>query len=197
MRKLILPLFVLALLSANVLFAQEAATRTFRPLDRGLLYQFDYPVETHSVRTSNLQLPEDAVVVAGGLVAVEPNDSYIYAAEVEPTYTSRMRILVQPDLAADSELSSLAGTLPLIQYDLQDLTVEETTLGGQPAVRVDGIPLTPGAGTTEIITAYEGLIYEIVIEPVPLGMGFESFDVTLDPVYEGILDSWEFVPLGQ
>lgn len=195
MRKFIIALLLL-LTAVGLVSAQESVnTRTFESLDRGLGYSFDYPIDTHSVRTSNLQQPTDMDVVFGGLIAVEPNDSYLYADDAQPGYLTRMRVLVDTEVAVDEnvDLAALAGTLPLIQYDASELTVQEITLGGQPAVRVDGIPVVPGEGATEIITYFDGLIYEIVIEAFPLGLGFNpDEEVVIDPVYDDILNSWVF-----
>ena len=195
MRKFLLVL-VLALGLVAPAAAQTADMRTFEPQDRGLGYHFDYPIATHSVRTSNLTAPTDYEPVFGGLISVEPDDSYLYADDAQPTYFTRMRVLAAYNaelVADDADLTQYLGTSPLLQYDPADATVETTTLGGQPAVKASGIPNTPGAGSTEIIAAFDGLLYEIVIEPYPLGLGFDSSaDITLDPVYEDILNSWVF-----
>ena len=169
---------------------------TFQPLDRGFNYQFEYPMETHSVRTSNLLEPEGTQISFGALIAIEPNDSYLYAGGAQPTYLTRMRVLagINADPVNDTgELGEYLGRSPLLRYDKASATVEQITLGGQPALRVDGIPVVPGHGATEIIVAFEGLVYQIVIEPVPMQLGFEANDPPeLDPIYEGILNSWTF-----
>lgn len=198
MRKFVLFGWALLALSTAAAFGQASQTREFLPLDRGLGYRFDYPVETHSVRTGNLQQLVDTDVVFGGLIAVEPNDSYLYSDGAQPTYQTRMRVLVDTSVVVseDVDLASLAGTLPLIQYDASDLSIQATTLGGLPAARVDGIPVGLGANASEIIAYYDGLIYEIVIEPFPLGLGYSPDQQTvLDPVFEDILSSWDFVSI--
>ena len=164
-------------------------------------YQFDYPLGTHCVRTSNLAEPADFLVAFGALIALEPNDSVIYGDAAAPTHFTRMRVLANAyDTAIDAEafdLSTLAGTLPLLRYDPAEAVVEATTLGGMPAVRVSGIPIGPeGAEATEIIAAFEGLVYQIVIEPVTLGLGFDpDVEYALDTAtYEEVLSSWRFVP---
>lgn len=190
-------LFVIAVVSTvltSAVLAQDS--RSFEPLDRGFGYRFDYPVRTHSVRTSNLMQPAELAVPFGALIAVEPNDSYLYAGGAQPTYFTRMRVLAgfnAEQVADDIDLASYLGTSPLLQYDPANVTVELMTLGGQPAVRATGIPTAPGAGTTEIITVFEGLVYEIIIEPVPLQLGFDAgAEVVLDPVYSDILNTWAF-----
>ncbi len=193
----ILITIILALILLASFTVQAQDTRTFEPLDRALAYQFDYPIATHSVRTSNLTEPLDTQVIFGGLIAVEPNDSYLYANGAQPTYFTRMRLLAGYNtelVAEDADLTQFLGTSPLLDYDPVDATMETIMLGGQPAVRASGIPLIPGAGITEIIAAYDGLLYQIIIEPVPLQMGFDPSDeIALDPVYEDILESWVFL----
>jgi hypothetical protein len=184
---------IIAVLTSAVL-AQDH--RTFEPLDRGFGYRFDYPVQTHSVRTSNVMPPAEVAVPFGGLIAVEPNDSYLYAGGVQPTYLTRMCVLAgfNAELVADdADLTAYLGNSPLLQYASADVTVEHITLGGQPAVRATGIAVAPGEGATEIITVFEGLLYEIVIEPAPLQLGFDFDDeIVLDPVYTDILNTWVF-----
>lgn len=193
MRKFIFTL-VLALGVVTSVAAQD--TRTFEPLDGALAYRFDYPVDTHSVRTSNLFEPAEATIPFGGLISVEPNDSHLYANDAQPTYLTRMRVLAGYNaelVADDADLTQYLGTSPLLQYNPADATIETITLGGQPAVRASNIPVVPGEGATEIIAVYEGLLYEIVIEPAPLQLGFDtSADIVLNPVYEDILNSWVF-----
>jgi hypothetical protein len=195
MRKLSVMLVLLTALVACAT-AQEQDTRTFEPLDRGFGYRFEYPIQTHSVRTSNVLDPATADSPFGGLIAVEPNDSYLYANGAQPTYLTRMRVLAgfNAELVADDvDLSQHLGRSPLLEYDRIGVTVEPITLGGQPAVRATGIPVFPGEGATEIIAVFEGLLYEIVIEPAPLQLGFDPAEsVVLDPVYEDILTSWVF-----
>ena len=184
--------FIAVLTSAVV--AQD--NRSFDPLDRGFGYSFDYPVQTHSVRTSNLMEPAELAAPFGALIAVEPNDLYLYAGGAQPTYLTRMRVLAgfNAELVADeADLAQYLGTSPLLQYDRVDVTVEQIMLGGQPAVRATGIPVVPGEGVTEIITVFEGLLYEIVIEPAPLQLGFDfNNEVVLDPIYYNILNTWVF-----
>ena len=191
--RLVIILLLGTLLSSTV-FAQE--TRTFRPLDRGFGYRFDYPVQTHSVRTSNVMDPATVDVALGALVGVEPNDSYLYADGAQPTYLTRMRVLAgfNTELVDDNaDLTAYLGVSPLLEYDPASATVEHITLGGQPAVRASGIPVVPGEGMTDIIAVFDGLLYEIVIEPAPLQVGFDYNDqIVLDPVYEEILTSWVF-----
>ncbi len=195
MRKLSIFIGLMLMLTMTVA-AQLPDTRTFQPLDRGFAYRFDYPINTHSVRTSNLTEPANINLSFGSLISVEPNDSYLYADDAQPTYFTRMRVLAgyNPEpMADDADLTQYLGTSPLLAYDPADAVVEAITLGGQPAVRASGIPQVPGAGITEIIAVYEGLLYQIVIEPVPLQLGFDpSDDMVLDSVYEAILDTWVF-----
>ena len=187
MRKLPVILVLLGMLIVTAV-AQAQDTRTFEPLDRSYGYHFDYPLQTHSVRTSNVERPATVDVAFGALIAVEPNDSYLYADGAQPTYLTRMRVLAgfNTDLVPDNvDLTQYLGTSPLLAYDKTGATIESITLGGQPAVRATGIPVTPGEGSTDIITVFDGLLYEIVIEPVPLHLGFDPVDtVVLDPVYK-------------
>jgi hypothetical protein len=176
--------------------ALTRGTQTFQPLDRSFGYRFEYPIQTHSVRTSNVLDPATVDVAFGALIAVEPNDSYLYANGAQPTYLTRMRVLggfnAEP-VADNTDLTQYLGTSPLLEYDPTSATIEHITLGGQPAVRAVGIPVVPGEGMTEIIAVFDGLLYEIVIEPAPLQLGFDPTDgIILDPAYDGILNSWVF-----
>lgn len=189
-------LVIVILILSRLLPAYAQNHTTFHPLDRGFGYNFQYPLETHSVRTSNLTEPEGIDIPFGALVAVEPNDSYLYADGAQPTYLTRIRILAginAEPVGADVDLTAYLGSAPLLHYNPADAEVEAITLGGQPAVRVSGIPVTPGEGSSEIITAFDGMVYEIVIEAVPVGLGFDTSDrVVLDPTVEAILNSWVF-----
>ena len=130
------------------------------------------------------------------MVAVEPNDLYLYADGAQPTYLTRIRILAginAEPVGADVDLTAYLGSAPLLQYNPADAAVEAITLGGQPALRASGIPVTPGEGSSEIIAAFDGTVYEIVIEAVPLQLGFDTRDTgVLDPTVESILNSWVF-----
>ena len=189
-------MLVLGLILLTSLVAQAQDTHTFHPLDRGFGYQFDYPLQTHSVRTSNVLDPATVDVNFGALIAVEPNDSYLYADGAQPTYLTRMRVLAgfnTEPVAENADLTQYLGTSPLVEYNKADAMIEEITLGGQPAVRASGIPVVPGEGLSEIIAVFDGMLYEIVIEPAPLQLGFDPTDeIVLDPVYEDILNSWIF-----
>lgn len=193
MRKLLL-LLILLLAVTGAAGAQAGDLRVFEPLDRSLNYRFSYPMTSHSVRTSNLFEPsaENVPLVFGGLIAVEPNDSYIYVGPSLPEErATRMRVLAFPVESAPADLASLAGTLPLWHSDSLGSGVQPTLLGGQPAVRIDDADRQ----ATEIIAYYDGVVYEIVIEPVVLYMGFRLETWQYDPVYDDILASWEFTPL--
>lgn len=193
MRKLFV-LLLLLLAVTGVAGAQSGDLRVFEPMDRSLNYRFSYPMASHSVRTSNLFEPyaEDVPLVFGGLIAVEPNDSYIYVGPSFPEErATRMRVLAFPVASAPANLASLAGTLPLWHSDSIGSGVQPMLLGGQPAVRVDDADRQ----ATEIIAYYDGAVYEIVIEPVVLYMGFRLESWHYDPVYDQLLASWEFAQL--
>lgn len=176
--------------------ASTQGVGTFQPMDRSFGYHFEYPIQTHSVRTSNVMDPAAADVAFGALIAVEPNDSYLYGDGSQPTYLTRMRVLAgfnAEQVADNTDLTQFLGTSPLLEYDPTSATIEHITLGGQPAVRAVGIPVVPGEGMTEIIAMFDGLLYEIVIEPAPLQLGFDpNNEIILDPVYDSILNSWVF-----
>lgn len=194
MRKFALLLVLITAIAAGRVAAQADETRVFEPLDRGLNYRFSYPLATHSVRTTNLFEPASTEpIVFGGQIAVEPNDSYLYAGPyTDLNRATQMRVLAIPAAEAPASLADLIGTLPLWNRDAVSGEVQEITLGGQPAVRVDDADRQ----ATEIIAYYDGIIYEIVIDMVPLNIGFRLPEgTTYDPLYDAILASWEFVEL--
>lgn len=199
MRKFALLLILLLTTALAIsVHAQDDAIRVFEPMDRSLNYRFAYPMATHSVRTTNLFEPHSDTypLVFGGLIAVEPNDSYIYnGPKLDTDHATQMRVLATPVESAPASLGDLSGTLPLWPHDPSiPVTKQEITLGGQPAVRI----ATEDHLTTEIISYYDGVLYEIVIDPVILYMGFTLPEgTTYDPVYDDILKSWEFVQLVQ
>ena len=198
MRKFALLLALLLLTAVVTVHAQDQALRVFEPMDRSLNYRFAYPMATHSVRTSNLFQPQNNPypLVFGGLIAVEPNDLYIYnGPKLDTDHATQMRVLATPVASAPASLADLSGTLPLWPHDpLMSVTKQDITLGGQYAVRIE----TEDRWTTEIISYYDGVLYEIVIEPVTLYLGFTLPEgTTYDPIYDQILASWEFVPLVQ
>ena len=120
---------------------------------------------------------------------------YIYnGPKLDTNHATQMRVLATPIGAAPASLASLVGTLPLWGADLFAGEIKNIALGGQPAVRLDD----RDRQTTEIIAYYDGVLYEIVIDPLILFMGFTLPEgTTYDPVYDQILASWEFVPLVQ
>jgi hypothetical protein len=181
-------------------------TRQFLPADRSLEFTFEYPIATHSVRDDICCLngPLGGTLTFGGYVSVIPNDSAIYADEVNPPdIVYRMRIAavvsdqIEQQLGTD-DLEAMLGKLALVSYDaelLEDLEIKAIQIGEKDGIRVDGIPLNPPPGLTHILIPHDIFVFEIVIEPIPRVLGLSGNAEPIPQVYEDILASLMFGPL--
>lgn len=161
-------LVVLSLLITSLHFTaaqntQPTDARTYQAPDLG--YTFDYPLDHYSVRQS--LLPASGEVLFPGVIIIDPNDSLIYRDGKGLVFKVSIAAVIAPEGAALDQ--SLFGTGPLIQYEpdlLESMTVQEIMFGDVAALRVDEVPAGPTGSITDIIALHEGLLYELLIEPV-------------------------------
>ncbi len=88
-----------------------------------------------------------------------------------------------------------------MQYDPQLLAgrdIQEVTLDGVKALRVDGLEVGPTGVTAQIVTIHNGLIYELLVEPYQIaGNQAEPLDLgesnsPSEALFETILAAFKF-----
>lgn len=162
-------LILVGILSASLHFVTAAQntkpsdTRTYQAPDLG--YTFDYLLDHYSVRPGFI--PSGAEILFPGVITIDPNDSLIYRDGKGLVFKVSIAAVFAPDGASLDK--SLFGTGPLIQYEsdlLESKVIQDIKFGSVAALRVDDVPVGPTGSITDIIALHEGLLYELLIEPV-------------------------------
>jgi hypothetical protein len=159
----VLTMLLMAACTVPVIPAAPApdAWRTFRA-DSG--YEISYPVGAYSMRIGLSR----ADVLFPGLKVVEPNDSFFYQEPRSATYKLSIAVTVNVDNWTLDDAESLLTNSAIIDYDPEMLagkTIQQTTLGGEPALRVDALPAGPAGITSQIVAIHGPFIYELMVEP--------------------------------
>jgi hypothetical protein len=199
---------VLALtLLAPVGTSHRALAQDTRRIELPDFGSFSYPVATYSVMpdTFSISAEDMANVVFPGAWIISPNDSFIYEqlAQGNMVYTMRLAAITNTNNVAAENLATLLGTLPLMRYEavgaLEGATVEQTQVGGMPAVKASGVTFAEGAKATHLIILNGNTLVEIVIMPTVL-YGAPNHNIFMtgnaDPnlaVMESILASIQFI----
>lgn len=149
-------------------------------------FSFQYPIELYSVQTG----PANSQALAPGVVEVVPNDSTNLTPDAS---TYKISVAVHENtngLTMDNQAELLASGGILLQYDpaLLDSShpIQDYTIDGIPALRVDNLPAGQAGTVTQIIAIHNDKIYEWVIEPAQVDGGTSNL-----PVVEQILNSFE------
>lgn len=167
--------------------APDATARTYRTPDAN--YTFTYPLDYYSVRQTLVGADNPNIIFPGAL-EIALNDSLIYRDGQGTIAKVTVAGMAVPD---GTELdASLLGTGPLMQYApdmIQPDQVQQIDLGGVPALRVDNVPVGQAGALTDMLAMYNGILYEITIEPVTTGAAGQ---VNGDDLLQSILDTFEF-----
>ncbi len=130
-------------------------------------YEISYPLELYSLR-NGLSSPD---VLFPGTKVLEPNDSFYYHEPRAVTYKVSIAVRVNTENLSLAEPKSLLAHSAIIAYDpevLTGLSIQQITLDGVSALRIDDLPVGPAGITTQIVAIRNDLIYEVLVEPQQL-----------------------------
>lgn len=139
-----------------------------------LVYQADsgyairYPLASYSVRRGITPSPE---VFYPGVQVLAPNDAFTYREPRATTYQLSIAVSANSRQLSLDKPAELLASGQLLAFDpalLKDRTIQDITLGGEPALRVDDLAVGPTSITTLIVTIHHDRIYELLVEPYPL-----------------------------
>jgi hypothetical protein len=189
---LVLALLGGLLVAVNAQDDMKPKLRAYQPPDSD--YRFNYPLESYSVRLGcTCAAPNGGTdIVFPGVITIDPNDSLVYADKAGRAFRISIATVAAPEGAKLSPV--LLGKGPLMQYEtdlLKDKTVQSIKLGGVDALRVDNVPTGPAGSLTDILLLHEGLLYQILVEPVGDGTGDDTPGRKLA---EDVLKSFQFIP---
>ncbi len=149
-------------------------------------YRLSYPPEVYHIYETDS---------AKSLITLEPIDSILQQSPDTMFYRITVAAIPNDTRAAVSgayDPASLFGHGPILEYALQDAsskTIQEMTLDGSPAYRLDnpnGLDIT-----ADIVALRHDVLYEIVVEP------FESGKANPDtylPLVEQVIGTFQFTP---
>ena len=130
-------------------------------------YTISYPLELYSIR-NGLSGPD---VFFPGVKVLEPNDSFYYQEPRAVTYKISIAVRDNPQNLSLDDPESLLAQSAIIAYDPKSLTghsIQQITLDGVNALRVDDLPAGPAGITTQIVAIRNNRIYEVLVEPQQL-----------------------------
>lgn len=138
--------------------------RTYNMPDIGTV---EYPLAFYSVWNG---VPggtsRDGEIFFPGVITLRPNDSVIYGVQFDTAYQIR---IAMSEATGDLDASML-GSGPLFQYEpglINSADVQEFSLNGVPALRVDNVPTGMyGEITTHIVAVVDARMVEIIVEPI-------------------------------
>ncbi|RIK42555.1 MAG: hypothetical protein DCC55_08600 [Chloroflexi bacterium] len=127
-------------------------------------YEIQYPLSTYSMRTG-ISGPE---VLFPGVKVVEPNDSFAYREPRAVVYKLSVAVTENSAGLTLEDTEQLLANSQIIPYDLallENKSIEQIELGGEPALRVDDLPVGPAGITTQIVAIHGPFVYELMVEP--------------------------------
>jgi len=130
-------------------------------------YEISYPLELYSIRNGL----SSADVLFPGTKVLEPNDSFYYHEPRAVTYKVSIAVRVNTENLSLDEPKSLLARSAITAYDpevLTGLSIQQITLDGVRALRVDDLPVGPAGITTQMVAVHNDLIYEVLVEPQQL-----------------------------
>ena len=145
---------------------QPLEWKTYRA-DSG--FEFRYPLETYSVH--NVARPSLAVekMIYPGAKIVEPNDAFVYQNGSDQTYRLTVAVIANDqDWSLDAQREQLLTDNPIAPFSPDSLAkhvIQEVTLDGVKALRVDGVTEGPLQITTQIVAIHHGSLFYLMIEP--------------------------------
>ncbi len=132
-------------------------------------FEIRYPLETYSVH--NVARPSLAAekMIYPGAKIVEPNDAFVYQNGSDQTYHLTVAVIANDQgWSLDAQREQLLTDNPIAPFSPDSLAkhlVQDVTLGGVKALRVDGVTEGPLQITTRIVSIYGGSIFYLMIEP--------------------------------
>jgi hypothetical protein len=104
-----------------------------------------------------------------GAKIVEPNDAFAYQNGAGQTYRLTLAVIANDqDLSLDAQREQLLAENPIAPFSSDSLAkhvVQDVTLDGIKALRVDGVAEGPLHLTTLIVAIHNGALYYLLIEP--------------------------------
>jgi len=132
-------------------------------------FEIRYPLGTYSVHDgARPSLAAEKMIYPGAKI-VEPNDAFVYQNGSDQTY--RLTLAVIPNdqnWSLDAQREQLFTDNPIVQYSPNALAkhvIQEVTLDGVKALRVDGVTEGPLQLLTQIVAIHNGALYYLLIEP--------------------------------
>lgn len=157
--------------TAGPLAPAETPSLHWKSVEYENLYSFEYPQELYSIRSGNDAPHLDALWP--GVVELSPNDNFNDVLGQPLSQMYRIRVAVQENhanLSMDDPVGLMSGRGGmLIQYatSLVDRDrIHPFQFGEQAALRVDDLPVGQAGTATQIMTIFNGKIYQWLIEPV-------------------------------
>lgn len=127
-------------------------------------YQIAYPLTFYSLRAGQ-SIP---TVLFPGVQVVEPNDAFSYQNRDQAVYKLSIAVTANEQGRSLDEPEALLANSALLAYEpslLADYPIQQITLDGVPALRVDALPVGPAGITTQIVALHGDFIYELLVEP--------------------------------
>jgi hypothetical protein len=152
--------------SSNPATPQDPKWETYQA-DSG--FEIRYPLDTYSVH--DVARPSLAVekMIYPGAKIVEPNDVFVYQNGSNQTYRLTLAVIVnEQNWSLDAQREQLFTDNPIVQYSPNALAkhvIQEVTLDGVKALRVDGVIEGPLQLMTQIVAIHNGALYYLLIEP--------------------------------
>ena len=128
-------------------------------------YEISYPLEWYSIRDG---LTSSHEVYFQGVKVLVPNDWFYYQEPRAVTYKISIAVRENVDDLSLDEAQSLLSGGAIIAYDPQLLagqSIQNITLDGVSALRVDDLPAGPAGISTQIVAIRNHRIYEVLVEP--------------------------------
>ncbi len=145
---------------------QPPEWKTYRA-DSG--FEIRYPLDTYSVH--NVARPSLAVekMIYPGAKIVEPNDAFVYQNGSDQTYRLTVAVIANDqNWSLDAQREQLLTDNPIAPFSPDALAkhvIQEVTLDGVKALRVDGVTEGPLQITTQIVAIHHGSLFYLMIEP--------------------------------
>jgi len=132
-------------------------------------FEIRYPLETYSVRNAARPLLAAEKMVYPGAKIVEPNDAFVYQNGSDQTYHLTVAVIANDqDWSLDAQREQLLTDNPIAPFSPDSLAkhaIQEVTLDGVKALRVDGVTEGPLQITTQIVAIHRGFLFYLMIEP--------------------------------
>lgn len=132
-------------------------------------FEIRYPLDTYSVHdVARPSLAAEKMIYPGAKI-VEPNDAFVYQNGSDQTYRLTLAVIANDqNWSLDAQREQFFTDNPIVQCGPNALAkhiIQEVTLDGVKALRVDGVTEGPLQLMTQIVAAHNGALYYLLIEP--------------------------------